>query len=146
MSISSLCESYLSSTSCGNWDNWKGTLHNIGMELETQNHPDCKSFQDAACTLMMMDKPGYWNWLNATVKKLIDDSTSLLDPLPVLPDYDELSSQQLVEQYENIDGNYLKQDILLELQERYPSLIQCDLRSASDKSELNLREILKSVL
>ncbi|KAG4071738.1 hypothetical protein HA402_011892 [Bradysia odoriphaga] len=146
MSVGDLCEAFLSSTTSGNWNNWKESLHNIGMELETQNHPNCKLLQDAACALMMYNKPGYWNWLNATMKKLIADSTSSFDPLPVLPDYDELSSEQLVQQYEKNDGNYSKQEILYELRDRYPTLIQCDFWPDFDKLKLNLREILKSVL
>lgn len=145
MPVSDLCEAYLSSTTSGNWNNWKETLHNIGTELETENHPNAKLFQAAACQLMMNDTPGYWNWLNATIKKLIENSTSSFDPLPVLPDYDELTSQQLVQEYDNNDGNYSKQEIFYELKERHPSLIESDW-SDCDKIKLNLREILKNVL
>lgn len=142
MSLSDLCEVYLSSTSIGNWNNWKESLFNIGNELEAKKHPDYQMFYDATCTLTMNDRPGYWNWLNATISKLIKDSTSRLDPLPVLPDYDEMSSQDLVEKYECNDENYSKQEILMELKERYPSLIQLN----EVKSKENLSEILKNVL
>lgn len=142
MSIGDLCEVYLSSTSNGNWNNWKEALYNIGKELEEKRHPDHQLFNDAACTLMMNDRPGYWNWLNATIIRLIRGSTSRLEPLPVLPDYDEMSSEDLVEKYESNDDNYSKEDILIELRERYPSLIQLN----EAKSNINLREILKSDL
>lgn len=142
MSISDLCQVYLSSTTSGKWDNWKATLYDIGIKLEAKNHPDHQIFCDAAHTLMMTDRPGYWNWLNAAITKLIEDSTSRLEPLPVLPNYDELSSQDLVEKYESSDGNYSKQDILIELKERYPSSDQLNV----EKSQVNLREILKNVL
>lgn len=142
MSISDLCQQYLSATSIGNWDNWKRSLSNIAKELEIKSHPDFKSFHDASCTLMMNDKPGYWNWLNQSIEKLIQEQTSRLDPLPVLPDYDELSSHELVVKYESNDGNYSKQDILNELKQRYPMLIELN----DEKSEVNLRESLKSVL
>ncbi len=143
MSVSHLCQAYLSLTTSGNWENWKQNLFNIGMELEAKNHPDFELFSVAACALSMNDKPGYWNWLNATIPKLIEDSTSRLDPLPALPEYDELSSQDLVEKYESNDGNYSKQEILMELKERYPSLIQLNI---VEISEVNLREMLRSVL
>lgn len=142
MSLRDLCQFYLSSTSNGNWNNWKETLHNIAMELEAKSHPDYQNFYDASCMLMMNDKPGYWNWLNATIRTLIKDSTSRLEPLPVLPDYDELSSQDLVGKYERNDEDYSEQEILLELKERYPSLLSLN----SEKEKLNLREILKNVL
>lgn len=142
MSLGDLCEVYLSSTTNGNWNNWKETLFNIGKTLEEQGHPDHRIFYDAACTLMMNDKPGYWNWLNATIKQLVTDSTSRLAPLPVLPDYDELSSIDLVDKYESNDDIYSKQEILSELKERYPSLVQLKF----PKSKVDLRELLKNYL
>lgn len=142
MSIGDLCEVYLSSTSNGKWNNWKEALFNIGKELEEKRHPDYQLFNNAACTLMMIDRPGYWNWLNATITRLIKDSTSRLEPLPVLPDYDEMSSEDLVVKYESNEDNYSKDDILIELRERYPSLIQLN----QAKSNFNLREILKNDL
>lgn len=142
MSISELCQEYLSLTTSGNWDNWKTSLHNIGRELEANKHPDFEAFQGAACALMMNDKPGFWNWLHLSLTKLVKDSTSRLDSLPVLPDYDELSNKDLVEKFECNDGNYSKQEILTELSERFPSIIQCN----DDTSVVNLREKLKLFL
>lgn len=142
MSVRDRCQLYLSSTSNGNWDNWKSTLYAIGEELEAKNHPDHQIFKDAACSLMMNDTPGYWNWLNVAIAKLIEDSTCRLEPLPVLPDCDELSSDELVTKYESNDGNYSKPDILCELKVRYPALTELN----DEKSKVNLREILKDVL
>lgn len=141
MSVRDLCQVYLSSTSSGNW---KSTLSDIGTELEANNHPDFQMFVNAACSLMMNDKPGYRNWLNVAIAKLIEDSTARLEPLPVLPDYEELSSVDLVEKYESNDGNYSKQEISYELKERYPSAL-IELNGLNE-SKVNLREILKDVL
>lgn len=140
MSVSELCQEYLSSTSNGNWNNWKHCLLNISDELESKNHPDQEIFHAAAWTLMMNYKPGYWSWLDKTIAKLINDPISRLDPLPDLPDYEEMSSEDLVQKYEIDDKNYSQQDILAELKQRYPLLIQ------SSDSYHNLREELKEVL
>lgn len=142
MSISELCQLYLTSTSNGDWNNWKQTLANISDELEAKNHPDWQIFQSAAWMLMMQDKPGYLSWLDGTIRKLINDPTSTLDALPDLPEYDEMSIQDLVEKYETDDKNYSRREILTELAQRYPLLIQ----SSGPDSNLNLRDKLKEVL
>lgn len=141
MPISDLCQVYLTTTASGKWDNWKKTLFDIADQLEAAKHPDYHMFYDASCTLMMNDKPGYLNWLNNTIAKLMTDSMSTFDPLPVLPDYDELSSQDLVDKYEDNDENYSKHEILVELKERFPSLIELDAGTLN----VNLRETLKDV-
>lgn len=142
MSIRELCQMYLTSTSNGNWNKWKHNLADISVELEANNHPDHQTFHSAAYTLMMNDKPGYWSWLDKAMTMLINDPTSRLDELPDLPDYDEMSIRDLVEKYESDDKNYSRQEILTELEQRYPSLIE----SSVVDSNVNLRDKLKDVL
>ena len=134
MSIRDLCQMYHSSASTGKW---KKTLGEIIVALEGENHPDQQHFRTAAYMLMMNDKPGYWSWLETAIVKLIDDPTARLDSLPDLLDYDELSSNDLVEKYERNDKNYSRHEIFNELKQRHPLLIH---------SDQNLKEQLKDVL
>ena len=142
MSISDLCRTYQSARSNGSWDNWKRDIYQIATELERENHPNYKEFHTVAIGLMMNDIPGYGPWLNKAIAALIVDSKAQLDPLPDLPDYDEMSSKDLVDKYEMNDTNYSREDILMELRQRYPSLIQSDQMEYN----FNLREILKDVI
>ncbi|UJR36157.1 hypothetical protein I4U23_028891 [Adineta vaga] len=139
MSIRDLCQTYQSSTSKGDWNDWKKHLYQIATILEEENHSDSGNFRNVAYTLMMNDKPGYGSWLNKSIVKLINDSKARLDPLPDLLDYDEMSSKDLIDKYEFDDKNYSRQEILIELRRRYPSLIESD----EMKSNLNLKDILK---
>lgn len=139
MSIRDLCQVYQSPASSSNW---KKSLADIIAALQAENHPDQQIFHTVACTLMMNDRPGYWRWLDTEIIKLINDPTSRLDPLPDLPDYDEMSSKDLVDKYEMDDKNYSRREILEELKQRYPLLIQ----STEVESNLDLREKLKDFL
>jgi hypothetical protein len=73
------------------------SLANIIDALEAEKHSDQQVFHTAAWAFMMNDRPEYWLWLDAAIAKLINDPTSRLDPLP---DYDEMSSKDLVDKYE----------------------------------------------
>lgn len=132
MSVQNYCEVYRS-TSNGYW---KHKLGDIITALTTENHPDQEKFSMVACTLMMKDQPGYSRWLDTAINKLIDDPTSRLDALPELPDYDEMSCNDLLDKYEGNDENYPRDEILRELKYRYPSIIQSDaIESIADLKE-----------
>lgn len=138
MSVRDRCQIYRSSSN----GYWKHLLLDIITALKTEIHPDQESFSTVAWTLMMHDKPGYWRWLDIAITKLINDPISRLDPLPDLPDYDEMSCNDLVDKYDNVDDNYPRNEIITELRYRYPLLIQ----SNEVESILNLREKLKDVI
>jgi hypothetical protein len=132
MSVRDQCQNYRSLSNV----NWKHSLGDIILALKTENHPDQEIFSTVACTLMMHDKPGYWHWLDRAINKLIDDPMARLD-LPLdLPDYDEMSDQDLIDKYEMNDENYPRNEIFSELKYRYPLLIQSD--------DMNLKDILKN--
>ncbi|CAF2387087.1 unnamed protein product [Rotaria sp. Silwood2] len=138
MSVRELCQAYCSlSSGC-----WKHSLSDIMNALKTEDHPDHQIFSTVACTLMMNDRPGYWHWLNNTITKLIDDPKSRLDLLPDLPEYEEMSSKDLLDKYEIGDENYPRNEILRELKYRYPLLIQLD----EVESIIDLRNKLKDVI
>lgn len=89
-----------------------------------------------ACILMMKDKLGYSCWLDRAITKLIDDPTSRLDPSIDLPDYDEMSCEDLTDKYEISDENYPRNEILGELKYRYPLLLQSnEIESAADSKK-----------
>ena len=138
MSVADHCQAYRSSVG----PSWKQALGNIIAALHTDNHPDEQRFTDVAYMLMMKDKPGYWHWLETAVTRLIDDSTSRLDPVPDLPDYDEMSVEDLLNRYEMNDQDFRQTDILNELHYRHPSLV----KSTQIESIAVLREKLKDAI
>ncbi|CAF0924724.1 unnamed protein product [Rotaria sp. Silwood1] len=138
MSVRERCLAYSSSSS----GYWKHSLSDIISALKTEDHPDHQIFSTVACTLMMNDRPGYWHWLENAIAKLIDDPKSRLDPLPDLPEYEEMSNKELLDKYEVGDENYPRTDILGELKYRYPLLIQSD----EIESIIDLRNKLKDVI
>lgn len=138
MSVADHCQAYRSSVG----PSWKQALGNIIAALHTDNHLDEQRFAGVAHMLMMKDKPGYWHWLDTAVARLIDDSTSRLDPIPDLPDYDEMSVEDLLNRYEMNDQDFRQTDILNELHYRHPSLI----KSTQIESIDDLREKLKDAL
>lgn len=133
MSIVDQCKHYSSTTSN---ISWKHRLGNIIEALKREAHPDHEIFSNVACILMMHNQPGYGCWLNRTIAKLIDDPKARLDLPPDLPDYGDMTDADLVEKYElNNDENYPRDEILIELKCRYPSLILTE--------NSNLRSILQ---
>ena len=138
MSVADRCQAYRSSVG----PSWKQALGEIIVALHTENHPDEQRFTDVAYMLMMKDKPGYWHWLETAVSRLIADPTGRLDPVPDLPDYDEISVEELLNRYEMNDQSFRQSDILTELRYRYPSLLTWNqVESAAD-----LRAKLKDAL
>ncbi|CAF0742738.1 unnamed protein product [Rotaria sordida] len=138
MSVRDRCQAYCSPSS----GYWKHSLSDIMIALETEDHPDQQIFATVACTLMMNDRPGYWHWLENAIAKLIHDPKSRLEPLPDLPEYEEMSSKDLLDKYEIDDENYPRNEILSELKYRYPLLIQSD----EIESIIDLRDKLKDVI
>ena len=120
----------------------KKDVYQIATKLERANHPNWKEFHTVAIALIMNDTPGYWAWLNKAIAALIADSKAQLDLLPDLPDYDEMKSKDLVDKFEMNDANYPRENVLMELKERYPSLIRSDWMECN----LSLREVLKDVI
>ncbi len=135
MSVRDRCQIYRSSSD----GYWKTLLGDIITALKTENHPDQQIFSNVAYTLMMNDKPGYSNWMDIAITKLIDDPMSRQDPPPELPDYDEMSGKDLIDKYEINDENYPRDEVFRELKYRYPLLIQ----SNKIESIVDLREKLK---
>jgi hypothetical protein len=72
MSVRDRCQIYRSSSD----GYWKTLLGDIITALKTENHPDQQIFSNVAYTLMMNDKPGYSNWMDIAITKLIDDPMS----------------------------------------------------------------------
>jgi hypothetical protein len=139
MSVRDLCQAYRSRPP-GVY--WKQSLGKIMEALKEENHPDQQAFSSVGCMLMMNDAPCYWRWLDMAITKLIDDPTARLDPVPDLPDYDQMSSKDLVDKYEIDDENCLRDDILAELRSRYPLLIEAN----EVEPIVDLKERLKDVI
>lgn len=142
MSIVELCRAYHASTSTGSGKNWKTILFELSTALEQAQHPQFEMFRTMAWTVAMSDKPGSWTWIRTAIDRLLVDPTAQFDALPELPDYEELSTKDLVDKYESNDVDYARGEILYELKQRFPSLIQSDVPD----DNLRLREKLKDVI
>lgn len=124
MSVIDQCKHYRSASNVY----WKTLLGDIIEALKREGHPDQEIFSNVAWTLMMHDKPGYWDWLNRMIDRLINDPKARLEPPVDLPDYGEMSDAELIEKYEmNNDRNYPREELLGELKYRYPSLNLSDI-------------------
>jgi len=102
-------------------DYWKGQLSLIYNKLRNDlKHPDAENFRIVSHSLFMNDHPGYWHWLNTTLKKLKEDETNRFDPIPEYPSYENMSIEELLNKLEfEPDIIYSKNDLLYELKDRY---------------------------
>lgn len=136
MSVRETCQKYYSAT------NWKHGLFDIINALKEEKHPDYEKFSIVAYTLTMIDEPGYWHWLDWSIKKLGEDPQALLNPIPNVESYANMSGRNLLEKYEANDPNYPQDEILREFNSRFANLIKDNEYLSVDELKERLKDVL----
>ncbi|CAF0744835.1 unnamed protein product [Didymodactylos carnosus] len=135
--IQDLCLEYKRAFTGESSRNWKHILGEISELLKHEQHPDAANFETVVVSLCCQDTPGYWPWLDTALEILGVDSKLKLEPLPQLPDYQDLITEDLLNLWDDkTQGNYTRHGLFNELQSRYPHAIEPDLLYKNTDEEI----------